>query len=228
MIFATMSQSYEDYRKEYDEYLSRVRSFLASTRSVSTLTESERLLREAKRCAHAMQALAEVEGDAEAVRESKARIDREVRPLEWEVERAMAEKRGGALSNREELFGAVAGGDGDGSSPLLAFGGNGSGSAADDTERLIRDSESLLLESQALCAETEQTGAATLQTMGQQREQLYAASSHLEGTRNATDEARRLLREIRFRALRNKMFLHCVIVVLIIANGAVLYKLLEK
>eukprot|EP00566_Odontella_aurita_P021486 CAMPEP_0113542778 /NCGR_PEP_ID=MMETSP0015_2-20120614/9799_1 /TAXON_ID=2838 /ORGANISM="Odontella" /LENGTH=225 /DNA_ID=CAMNT_0000442879 /DNA_START=75 /DNA_END=752 /DNA_ORIENTATION=+ /assembly_acc=CAM_ASM_000160 len=225
-----MSHTYEEYEQEYESYLSRTRSFLSSTRSQSTLRECERLLREAKRCASAMRGLAEVEDDVVRIAEASRRMDREISPLEGEVERALSEKReeggGGTEAVRSELFSGAGSGSGVGgyeAPTALLDGGEDS-----DTERLIRDSESLLMESQALCAESEQMGASTLQTMGLQREQLINASSHLEGTRNATEQARRVLRDMRRRTLRNKIFLYSVIVILILANGAVLYRLIKK
>jgi hypothetical protein len=96
------------------------------------------------------------------------------------------------------------------------------------TDQAILESERLLLESQALCADSEQVGASTLQTLGQQREQLYMASSHLERARSSADQAKRLLRQMSSRALRNKLFLYGVIAALIIANGTVLYRIATK
>lgn len=96
------------------------------------------------------------------------------------------------------------------------------------TDQAILESERLLLESQALCADSEQVGASTLQTLGQQREQLYLASSHLERARSSADQAKRILRQMSNRALRNKLFLYGVIAALIIANGTVLYRIATK
>lgn len=108
--------------------------------------------------------------------------------------------------------------------------GSASRAAAADTatDQAILDSERLLLESQALCADSEQVGASTLQTLGQQREQLYMASSHLERARSSADQAKRLLRQMSNRALRNKLFLYGVIAALVIANGTVLYRIATK
>jgi len=108
--------------------------------------------------------------------------------------------------------------------------GSASRAAAADTatDQAILESERLLLESQALCADSEQVGASTLQTLGQQREQLYMASSHLERARSSADQAKRLLRQMSNRALRNKLFLYGVIAALIIANGTVLYRIATK
>lgn len=96
------------------------------------------------------------------------------------------------------------------------------------TDQAILESERLLLESQALCADSEQVGASTLQTLGQQREQLYMTSSHLERARSSADQAKRILRQMSNRALRNKLFLYGVIAALIIANGTVLYRIATK
>jgi len=278
-----MAESYEDFESEYDTNLSRVRAFLSSTRSISTLQESERLLREARRCATAMQGLAEVEGDAAKVQESKRRMEQEVRPLAEEVVRALEAKRSGAgagsassgtsapLSSssvgdglgklRNELFGggsarsaagnisetrvgeiSVSSGyrapslDNDAIPDLEQGGAQGHNSntaavlTATDTatDQAILESEQLLLESQALCADSEQVGASTLQTLGQQREQLYMASSHLDRARSSADQAKRILRQMSNRALRNKLFLYGVIAALIIANGTVLYRIATK
>ena len=106
--------------------------------------------------------------------------------------------------------------------------GEDGATSTSDTDRLILDSERLLLESQALCADTEQVGASTLQTMGEQREQLYMASSHLQRARNATDQAKRILKQMSNRALRNKLFLYGVIAALILANCVVLYRIFTK
>ena len=107
---------------------------------------------------------------------------------------------------------------------------NNSNAATADTatDQAILESERLLLESQALCADSEQVGASTLQTLGQQREQLYMASSHLERARSSADQAKRILRQMSNRALRNKLFLYGVIAALIIANGTVLYRIATK
>mmetsp|Transcript_51850 Transcript_51850/g.77506 ORF Transcript_51850/g.77506 Transcript_51850/m.77506 type:complete len:194 (-) Transcript_51850:760-1341(-) len=184
-----MSDTYEEYEREYNTYLSRTRSFLASTRSVSTLRECERLLREAKRCAHAMQGLAELDGDMLKIAEANRRISRDITPLSREVAMALDMKRGGgsSIAQRDELFGRS-----QYTSPSL----DEETGAASDTQSLLYSSESLLLESQALCAESEAIGASTLETMGRQREQLENAAFHLEGTHAKIYQARQIMREM--------------------------------
>eukprot|EP00565_Helicotheca_tamesis_P003957 CAMPEP_0185729434 /NCGR_PEP_ID=MMETSP1171-20130828/5714_1 /TAXON_ID=374046 /ORGANISM="Helicotheca tamensis, Strain CCMP826" /LENGTH=223 /DNA_ID=CAMNT_0028398271 /DNA_START=32 /DNA_END=703 /DNA_ORIENTATION=- len=222
-----MSESYEDYEREYNTYLSRIRSFLASTRSVSTLKECERLLREAKRCAHAMQGLAELEGDTLKIAEARGHITRDINPLSKEVSKALARKQGGGgfreEQDREELFGSRS--SSGYSAPSFD---EEAGGATSDTQSLIRNSESLLMESQALCSESEQIGASTLQRMGSQREQLENAAFHLEGTQNKINLAGQAMREMSRKALRNKIFLYGVIAALVIANGAVIFHMFKK
>jgi len=100
-----MSKSYEDYERDYQSYLSRIRSFLASTRSQSTLLECERLLAEARECVTAMQAMAEVEGNAFKTQEAQNLLRRDLVPLQEEV--ARSRRSGGNAPeevNREDLF----------------------------------------------------------------------------------------------------------------------------
>ena len=226
-----------------------------------------------------MQGLAEVEGDAAKVQESKRRMEQEVRPLAEEVARALEAKRlgvgtGSASSSTSAPVASGSSSIGDGLGKLRneLFGGGSARSAANvnetrvgeistssgyrapsldnntdleqggvgtnnnsnamtsdtATDQAILESERLLLESQALCADSEQVGASTLQTLGQQREQLYMASSHLERARSSADQAKRILRQMSNRALRNKLFLYGVIAALIIANGTVLYRIATK
>jgi hypothetical protein len=112
--------------------LARIRSFLAGTRSTATLTECERLLSEAKKCATAMIALAEVDGNAMVIKQSHQRVERDITPLTREVQRALHE------TGREELFYQAPG----------ETGGEGGGGDR-DMESLIGNSEALLRESQA-------------------------------------------------------------------------------
>lgn len=239
-----MPKSYEDYEREYEESLSKIRAHLASTRSISTMNECDRLLSSAKSHAHALVGLAEISGDADKIRKANDRLTKELGPLGKEIARGLEEKRSGKSSfggggsweggvGREGLFKSGIGYEapGGGRGPSLIdpfFGTQREQSASLDTERLIQNSEDLLRESQSLCAESEQIGESTLQTMGSQREQLNIAHGRVRDTQNTVDQARRLLREMGNRALRNKLFLYCVIALLVCANGAVLYHMFFK
>jgi len=85
-----------------------------------------------------------------------------------------------------------------------------------------------LRESQSFCLESEQIGGETLNAMGRQREQMYAASGHLEGANNFVSKASILMKDMNNRTLRNKVFLYCVIVALIVANAALLIHIIKK
>ncbi|EED93182.1 v-snare protein, Vti1 C-terminal half-like protein [Thalassiosira pseudonana CCMP1335] len=86
----------------------------------------------------------------------------------------------------------------------------------------------LLRETQALCAESEQIGASTLEQMGRQREQLERTSGFIQQSLENTEQARQILKEMAYRALKNKIFLYCVIGVLVLANGGVLIHLWKR
>mmetsp|Transcript_28832 Transcript_28832/g.57508 ORF Transcript_28832/g.57508 Transcript_28832/m.57508 type:complete len:95 (-) Transcript_28832:87-371(-) len=92
----------------------------------------------------------------------------------------------------------------------------------------MRNSEHLLRETQALCAESEQIGAATLETMGRQREQIERSSGFLQESLQNTEQARQIMKEMAYRAFKNKIFLYCVIALLVIANGAVIIHLWRR
>lgn len=121
--------------QDYQSYLSRIRSFLASTRSQSTLLECDRLLADARQCATAMQAMAEVEGNAFRTQEAQNLVQRDLAPLQEEV--AKSRRQGGAGGvgdvNREDLFYRPPTG----------------GDQMSTTQSLMTSSEDLLRESQA-------------------------------------------------------------------------------
>lgn len=96
------------------------------------------------------------------------------------------------------------------------------------TEQRMHDSEHLLRETQALCAESEQIGASTLETMGRQREQMERSSGLIQQSMENTEQARRIMKEMAQRALRNKIFLYCVIALLLFANGAAMVHLWRR
>jgi len=211
-----MSKSYEDYETDYQSYLSRIRSFLASTRSHSTLKECERLLEAASKCATAMQAMAEVEGNAFRTEEAKNILRRDLMPLREEISRSL---KGGARNadvedpNREDLF----------YSPP-----NSTEFQSLATQSLIQNSEDLLRDSQAILAETEQIGMSSLTQMSTQREQMQIASDNMNGTLNATVQARLILKTMRTKLFKNKLFLYGAIAVLLFLNVFVLQLIWKK
>lgn len=208
-----MSKQYEDYEQEYNDCIGRIQNVLASTRSVSALNESDVLLSTAKDCAHAMQALAEVDGDPLKIEKSKRRLREEISPLSKEISKSINE-----CSSREILFG---GGSQDNSS-------SGSGNSGGQFRDFFAESQDLLRESQSLCADSEALGTHTLGRMGMQREQLEITYDNVKQTINYTDRAGILLSEMRYRALKSKAFLYFIIGVLIIANGFALHHLVKK
>jgi len=226
-----------------------VRSFLAQpTANVSNSSQYERdvkscqqALQEAKQCIHAMQGLAEVEGDPFKAEEAKRKLEREIGPLESEIRGRTYGGRGknkGITSvfgngstqsngNTDYLFGnrshyappSLGHNDieyGDFSTPLT------------EMEQRMQDSEHLLRETQALCAESEQIGSSTLETMGRQREQIERSSNLIQQSLENTEQARRIMKEMARRAFRNKLFLYCVIVLLLIANAMTIHHLWTK
>eukprot|EP00934_Nitzschia_sp_Nitz4_P007958 Nitzschia sp. Nitz4//scaffold38_size140716//111425//112328//NITZ4_003163-RA/size140716-augustus-gene-0.138-mRNA-1//-1//CDS//3329550126//7948//frame0 len=201
-----MAESYEDYEKEYNEHLSKIRTFLAGTRTRGTLEECERLLGSAKKCATAMQGLAEVEGNPMKIREASQRVERDIGPLSKEIQRALND------GNREDLFYQAP---------------NAMGSPGRDMESLIASSDDMLRESQALAMETEQIGNATLSQMTRQREQLQNANSNVDATLAVAQQAGVILRGMSRKAFRNKLFLYCMIGVLLVANFYALKRLFK-
>jgi len=161
--------------QDYNTHLSKVRSFLAQpTSNVSNsshfeanVKSCEQALQSAKQCIHAMQGLAEIEGDPFKAEEAKRKLE-------------------------------------------------------------MQDSEHLLRETQALCAESEQIGAATLETMGRQREQIERSSNLIQQSLENTEQARRIMKEMASRALRNKMVLYCMIALLLIGNAMAIHHLWTK
>jgi len=222
-----MSYSYEDYENTYNSNLNKVRSFLSSTRSTSSLRECDRLLSESRRAAVSMQGLAEVEGNAFKIEESKNKIQREVVPLLQEVDNALRQKQGrgmiggnssnfhtNSVENRNELF----------SGYRAPTNGNSNG----DLESLIQNSESMLRESQSLCMESEQIGNNTLLTMQVQRDQLNNASDHLKNTQDKMSMAGTLLKDMARKGLRNKLCLYGIIAFLLAMNFLAIRAKLKK
>jgi len=204
-------RSYDDFEKEYDQILSRIRAFLASTRSISTLNECQRLITDAKRCAHAMLGLAEVSNDNIKIQKAKRCLEQEIEPLSNEVSRCLAEKNSNTVvSSKKDLF-------------------NGADiDKRKDLNMLLKDSNSMLQESQRLCFDSEQVATSTLETMTRQRSQLENASGFLDQTLEVTNQAGEILRDMSYKALRNKIFLYSVIALLIAANLYALYRVFTK
>lgn len=85
--------------QDYQSHLGRIRSFLAaSTRSPSAIQECQRLLVQARQCATAMQAMAQVEGNAFRTQEAQNLVSRDLVPLEQEIN-----KRSGGGGQQEDL-----------------------------------------------------------------------------------------------------------------------------
>lgn len=170
-----------------------------------------------------MEQIAEESGDAFKINQSKRRVPEEIMPLLTEVDRTTQERQNGTFLQQEqqraELFSGYR-------APTL---GGGQGSTdVDDMNMIIRNSEDLLRESQALCVETEETGAETLNLMGRQREQLHNARDHLSGARAYMMEAKDILQAMSRKAIRNKLFLKGIIVLLILANFLVFMAKLKR
>lgn len=187
-----------------------------------------------------MQGLAEIEGDPFKAEEAKRKLEREIGPLESEMRGRKFGGRGkskGMTSvfgngstqsngNTDYLFGrshyappSLGQNDieyGDFSAPLT------------EMEQRMQDSEHLLRETQALCAESEQIGSSTLETMGRQREQIERSSNLIQQSLENTEQARRIMKEMACRAFRNKLFLYCIIVLLLIANAMAIHHLWKK
>jgi hypothetical protein len=207
------------FQQNYNDQLSRIRGYLACTRTRTTLTQCQEALDAAKEAATAMQAMAEVEGNAMRVREAQMLISRDIGPLAAEVQRALN------AMQQEELFyhGPMA--SGMDSSNNNNYSGNGTSS---DMESLIRNSEELLRESQTICADTEHIGNQTLFQLGRQREQLQNANRSLDGVLAATRQAKNILRSMSNRACRTRFGLYCSIAVLTAANIFVIYCIIRK
>lgn len=249
---------YDIYAKQYDANLSRVRSFLsAQTRSLSTLNECNRLLSQAKQYAISMEQLASQNisnhtismnksypsssssppSSLFQIREFKIRIEREIEPLQSEVNRALQEKKNHNIgnhhplsssiqtSNRDTLFSNMNNNTRSYQPPSL---NNHGDSDNNEMERLIQTSEEMLFESKSLCNEAEYNGRSTLETMGRQRDQLFNAKGRINDTRDMLDESSVILKEMTQKTLRNKRFLQCVVVLLLVANLIVIYAILKR
>ena len=92
----------------------------------------------------------------------------------------------------------------------------------------LTESERLLHETQALCASSEQIGSSTLETMGRQREQIERSSGLIERSRENTRLAQHVLKEMSYRAIKSKIFLYCVIAILMLVNGMLIVHLWRR
>mmetsp|Transcript_20070 Transcript_20070/g.26295 ORF Transcript_20070/g.26295 Transcript_20070/m.26295 type:complete len:251 (+) Transcript_20070:44-796(+) len=212
-----MTSSYEDVEQKYNASVSRIRSFLAATRSQSTLKECQRLFGEARQCALQLNEMSQ--GNPTLVEQAKNRLERELVPLEQEINRTSTTvgAGGGQLSSSPS------------SPPNNMFyqppqedsnywSSNSNGGLGDTTEQLIQSSEDLLRESQALCVDSELVGNSTLEQMTRQREQLQISMGNANDTRGMVMEARRIMTNMGRKALKNKLFLYFVIFILIVMN----------
>lgn len=204
-----MPRSYEDYEEEYNENISKIRRYLSQSRTATSLDQADRCLGEAKSCAHAMQALAEVAGDPLKIQDSKRRLFQEVGPLSKEITSSI--KKYKSSPSHQPVSQSVTNDE-----------------YNEETNKLLSNSEQLLLESQALCADSEDTGTRTIQQMSIQREQLQITSDHINETISITKRARAVINEMRMRALKSKIFLYCIIGLLIVANGLAMHHLFHK
>jgi vesicle transport through interaction with t-SNAREs 1 len=168
-------------------------------------------LLQAKQCATAMQGLAEVQGDALRVQESQQRLERDVTPLQKEIQRALQQLERNHLFASQQSQGPYY--------PPTAGG---------DMESLIQSSDELLRDSQAVLAETEQIGISTIQQMGYQREQLLGANQNAATVWEVAGTAGNILRSMSRRALNNKISLYILIGILIVANLYVLRLMYKK
>ena len=262
--------------QDYNTHLSKVRSFLAQPTPTNSnapnyaanISQCENAIQSAKQCIHAMQGLAEIEGDPFKSEEAKRKLERDIGPLEEEIRGRKGPvssgsggissvfKRSGVggqqqqqqhqrLSNDENVLFGNRYPPGGYSAPSINTGGisddisdleSGWDEGGDNSltipltavEQRMQDSEHLLRETQALCAESEQIGAATLETMGRQREQIERSSGLIQQSLENTQQARAIMKEMARRALRNKMFLYCVIALLVLANGGAIVHLWKR
>ena len=119
-------------------------------------------------------------------------------------------------SNRGELLGG----------PRPAGGGGGGASSKDKlmaTQGVIDKTTDTLQATLGVLKETEDIASATADTLGGQGDQLRGAHGQVQETRNATVEARGILRKMAVQAMMNKAILWFIILILVGANIAVIY-----
>lgn len=152
-----------------------------------------------------MQGLAQVQGDNLRIQESQQRLNRDIAPLQDEIQRQLNEM------NRESLFYQA---------PDIEN--------QDSTALLMQSSDDLLRDSQRILAETEYIGNNTLLQMGRQREQLESANENIRAVVNIAQQAKTILVSMSRRAFRNRFCLYGMIASLIWANLYVLYRIYRK
>eukprot|EP00522_Entomoneis_paludosa_P014176 CAMPEP_0172456986 /NCGR_PEP_ID=MMETSP1065-20121228/19127_1 /TAXON_ID=265537 /ORGANISM="Amphiprora paludosa, Strain CCMP125" /LENGTH=217 /DNA_ID=CAMNT_0013210387 /DNA_START=13 /DNA_END=666 /DNA_ORIENTATION=- len=210
------SEAYEEYKREYTSSLSRIRNHLASSkRDKAVMIECDRLLSDAKRCATAMQAMAEIEGNAHRTNEAQNLLTKDIAPLAKEINRQLSKSKPNTNAEREELF-------------YQAPDIESSEHPRSDMDSLIQNSDDLLQESRSILADTEEIGTRTLQQMGRQREQIENSNQHLTALQAATQQAKTILGSMAYRAWKSKMALYGMIATLLAANGYVLYLIYKK
>lgn len=82
----------------------------------------------------------------------------------------------------------------------------------------LDNSTATLQKSQQILAETEGLGDKIISNMESQKETLVGAKEHVEGTKDVTDQAKRILRSMGNRAIRHKL---CVMLTILILFGAI-------
>jgi len=170
----------------------------------------ERLLQESRKCATAMEALAEVEGNALRISESKQRLQRDIGPLSKEVRRQLD------IMSRNELFPS--------SQPQQPM----EMEQNVEMDHLLQNSDDLLKESIALCSDSEYIGNNTLFQMGQQREQLQSASENVNSTLELTNRAGIILRDMARRAFKNRLILQIMVVLMAILDLSLFIHLFRR
>ena len=166
----------------------------------------------------------------------KARINKiqrlkdEIQPIRDEV---------GKLSSQQASSSVGGGGGGGGGgfastskSSSGGFGGN-SRQAKEDfdpfgtklmtTMSTLNEQTQSLNDTQLLLSDSEAIGTSTLTTLSSQREQLLTANSRVQETKTLTGRAKITLRNMGWRAIRQKVFLYFVILTLVGINCVVLY-----
>lgn len=216
-----LHMSFGQYESQWQSSMSSARSVLASGENakLSALIEAQNSLVEARGAIAAMYAsIRGGPGQGDVISKAKKkkinRLEKEMDPLEEEIERALHN------AERNELF----------STSIANTSQNNNGSLMDpfgaklvSTMGELNEQTSMINNSQQLCAETEQVGASILGTMGTQREQLLNANDRVKETRGFAGQARSLLKSMGRRALCYRLFLYFIILALIAGNITVLY-----
>ena len=97
-----------------------------------------------------------------------------------------------------------------------------------DTEQALQRGTSLLADARRTVAETEEIGLGTVENLHGQRQQLLAAQATVKETTSKTQEAARTLNGMARRAAHNRIFLYCIIVLLLFFIGLMLWDIFKK